>query len=552
MDRRQFLWISGVAMAGLAGCNSQNPSEAETTTSDTETTTTSTPANEPGEIQLEVNNREIQLPPIWSGHSIDDVSARVNAKVSDPDGLQSVILRSGDETIREFDSWENGAEKQFSLKPGEIPVEGGLSLVAQDSAGDTFSEELDVAKAVPSAFKIDVVPRKNQELRTQAHESEGENYLVRQTPLDSEDGLITDDLVFNYSSHEDLAFDKLPVDLAGMEYWHDNDYRNTKASETNDFLAILGNEGAAQDIKDVREDWPAGLTRFYGEDNEEKVFQYEEFANADTVDEAMDWIQPLLFNWHSVYTPAGPNSTEDFRQATTYQEAFDKHTHLDTHVWSFKIGINAEHGNGLIWDATNDELHVMEVAQDLMGGQLHPTVKESNYMKGDSHWHPLRFGLEAQEAEQYGWEPDRWPDRETFKHKKLRVADMLTGMVTIGDDLENSIWNAIPTTGYAESLAQKLRNYDSNDFNFEQLHNQAKVYPALSNKDDNFVVYGNVDNPQYAKIGGETLEASNANVIDTLGTRIWTDMDGEYDDFDQYIEENASYEEVNQGLGTAG
>ncbi|MFB6204148.1 MAG: hypothetical protein ABEJ75_00720, partial [Candidatus Nanohaloarchaea archaeon] len=97
MKRRDYILASGAIMAGLAGCNTTQK-DKETPTS-TETTTT-VEKNQPGNIQLNVKNGKIKLPPIWGQHSIENLSPQVNAKVSDPDGLKQVAVKTGDKTVR--------------------------------------------------------------------------------------------------------------------------------------------------------------------------------------------------------------------------------------------------------------------------------------------------------------------------------------------------------------------------------------------------------------------------------------------------------------------
>ena len=101
------------------------------------------------------------------------------------------------------------------------------------------------------------------------------------------------------------------------------------------------------------------------------------------------------------------------------------------------------------------------------------------------------------------------------------------------NDLEAGLVDsgAVLTTEYLIDITQKLSNWNENDEYyaelFEEIKNQAKVYNKLaSEEDENYVMYGTVEDPNVAKVES-----------DNLVRRIWNDQEGEYNDFEQYLEE---------------
>lgn len=48
-------------------------------------------------------------------------------------------------------------------------------------------------------------------------------------------------------------------------------------------------------------------------------------------------------------------------------------------------------------------------------------------------------------------------------------------------------------------------------------------------------ILDDVDDPRYARIGGEKIEASNIYDANNLAADIWRDIEGEYDEFGRYL-----------------
>ncbi|MFB6187041.1 MAG: hypothetical protein ABEI86_09280 [Halobacteriaceae archaeon] len=367
-------------------------------------------------------------------------------------------------------------------------------MSATDDIGVGTFDSTIVKKEKPVAYRIDVFPKKNEELREEAKDAEGADYLIKHTSLESNDGMVTNDPVFEYDSPDWINYDNLSVDLAALEYWHDNDYNYAKKEKANPSWA----------------------------DN----------------------------------------------QAAIVQETFDQNLHLGTYVWA--------HGTDdfIIWDGRAKALRipyygmfkvtnlpVIYITQKLLDVQEIRTHRDENsypigkdgekidYMRNT--WHPIRFGLTEEEAENSGfdWTPYSAPDKETFTKKKKDAESLILGMASSGwvfvrgkEDI--GLHQVAFTTEYVKSFTKRLRNYHRDEFEFRELLNQSKVLGKLNNLEDVFVVYGTVDKPKFAKIPGTSNETH-------LAKKIEHDRRGKYNDFDKFLVDEDRYqklEELAEGL----
>jgi hypothetical protein len=165
--------------------------------------------------------------------------------------------------------------------------------------------------------------------------------------------------------------------------------------------------------------------------------------------------------------------------------------------------------------------------------QYHPRIEDSNYLNEEHDaynkwWHPLRF------AEDYQQDTlDRFHDSLDFKQRKKEAASVILEMATSGHegDVEPGYFTDVGvTTEYVVYLAEKLRNWNQNEECdqelFGDIKDQSKVWRKLCNEEDgNYVIYGTVDDPHYAKV-------ESAGLV----SRIWDDQSGEFDDFEQHLE----------------
>ncbi|MDL0138816.1 hypothetical protein PNP85_04785, partial [Halobacterium salinarum] len=263
-------------------------------------------------------------------------------------------------------------------------------------------------------------------------------------------------------------------------------------------------------------------------------FDYESFANAETLGGALDSLHSYYFNWQAVMTGSGPISSEDFVYAPTLEQAIEQKNNKDlqAHAWDFNLD---EHGNGLIYGENadgSDELRIMETISNpvtatpqTLHEQRHPLVEDSNYLNPDHdefnrYWHPLRFG----------WDEYSDSTRWEFEQEKGRAFAVAANMTQSVRD-NRSADTLTPTTGYLQDFTEKLRTYNQNDADFEELYNQAKIMDKLMrDEENNHVVYGDTENPQCAVIEDD-------EVVD----EVWEDEDGKYDDFDQFLRDNSSY-----------
>jgi len=425
--------------------------------------------------------------------------------------------------------------------------------------GTTAEDTTTATKPTPGNYKVDVVPERNTEIRnTIENNSDEEDYL------EARGNFVEQDPVFStYSSHEAVGFDKQGIDLVAREWHHDNDYETLRGSpDTSEFIQTIGTDTGNQRIQDIKSA-DLAINRYpNGSGRDGGSFEYQEFANAETVGEALDWLHPYYFNWQRYQTESGPISSEDDIYAVTLEQAIEQKNNndLEVHAWDFDLD---EHGNGLIYGKNadgSDELRIMETVSkpitstpQTRGSQLHPLVEDSNYLNPDHgefnrYWHPLRFG----------WEEHSNSTRWDFRGEKTRAGAVMFNMAGSMDGYPEENWEGLsestvaPTTGYLQDFTEKLRTYNENDADFEDLKNQSKVFKKMINDtENNHVVYGDTENPQYAVVEDDEIIED-----------IWEDEQGQYDDFNQFLRDNPSYsmsteevdatlegEEMNEGLG---
>ena len=545
MKRRGFLAATGTAIAtGLAGCNSVTGGDNNDDNSGGNT------GNPDISVSISTEAQPSELPSIWNDQSIEDYQAKF--KVETGGGPAQATVSNGKvEISNESDQWNGNS---VTVQPGQMQNGEQEFTATAEKNGATATDTTQASKPTPGNYKIDVVPERNEELRnTIENNSDEENYL------EARGGFTEEDPVFDtYSSHEAVGFDKLGVDLVAREWLHDNDYENLgRPADTEQFIQSIGTDTGDQRIQDIKSGRLA-INRYPnggGFRGEVGSFDYQEFANAETVGEALDWLHPYLFNWQRYKTDSGPISSEDMIYAPTLEQAIEQKNNndLEAHAWDFDLD---EHGSGLIYGENadgSDELRIMETVSkpvtstpQTRGSQLHPLVEDSNYLNPDHdefnrYWHPLRFGWEGHSDSQ------RW----NFKQEKGRAFGVVANMSQSDSDDRNAE-NLAPTTGYLQDFTEKLRTYNQNNADFEELKNQAKVMDKLMKEEkNNHVIYGDIENPQYAVVEDES-------VIED----IWEDEEGQYDDFNQFLRDNPSYsmsvdevdatlegEEMNEGLG---
>jgi len=542
-DRRRFLaLVSGSLTVGVAGCSALTGSkdtsdEAPPGGTETTETGTSTPALS---ISISTANQPSQLPPIWRDHSIEDFQAQFTVETFG--SPESVTVSNGKvELTQDSAQWTDGT---LTVQPGQMK-RGEQEFTATASHGDQHAQDTVTAtKPTPGTHKLDIVPQRNDDLRRRISENADEDNYLQQRG-----GFVTEDPVFDtYSSHDQLGFDKVGIDLAAYEWYHDDSYTGLPPRqdiETKDWVESIGTDTGNSTIEAIKSGERAPAMWYPNGSFEDRIvgsFDYEEFANADTVGEALGWIHPYLFNWQSVMTDSGPISTEDALYAPSLEQAIESKNNKDLEVHAWDVELPGGHGNGLIYGKNADgseELRVMETVSSPVTGkgedvELHPLVEDSGYLTPGNdgfkeYWHPLRFGMDGENSHKHhaiGF--------ESRKRKAARMAgDMVLSSQLEGGDVEtvggdNSL---APTTEYMLDFNSKLRNFNSNGADFQGLYNQAKVMRKLSSdKENRQIIYGNTENPQYAAVDG-------VNVVQ----EVWADTAGEYDDFEDYLVANPQY-----------
>ena len=545
MKRRKFLAATAAAATtGIAGCNSVT--EGKDSNDDSGSNT----GNPDISVSISTEAQPSELPSIWEDQNIEDFQAEFSIETSGGP-TQATVSNGKVEISNDSEQW-NGSS--ITVQPGQM-TEGDQEFTATATKGETQAQDTSQAsKPTPGNYKLDVVPQQNEELRnTIQNNSDEENYL------EARGGFTEEDPVFStYSSHEQVGFDKLGVDLVAREWHHDNDYETLRGSpNTSEFIQSIATDTGNPEIEAIK-NGNAGTTWYpNGNFAERQVghFDYEKFANAETLGEALGPLHSYYFNWQSEMTNSGPISSEDDIYAVTLEQAIEQKNNndLEVHAWDFNLD---EHGNGLIYGKNadgSDELRIMEtVANPITASaanvhdQMHPLVEDSNYLNPDHgefnrYWHPLRFG----------WEEHSNSTRWNFEEEKGRAFGIVANMTQSIRD-ERTIEKLAPTTGYLQDFTEKLRTYNQNDADFGELKNQAKVMDKMmKDEENNHVVYGDTENPQYAVVEDEEIIED-----------IWQDEQGQYDDFNQFLRDNPSYsmsaeevdatlegEEINEELG---
>jgi len=315
------------------------------------------------------------------------------------------------------------------------------------------------------------------------------------------------------------------------------------------FVEAVGNENVASEIKEN----PVTI-QYTNHDQVESQHGYydeEEALNATSIGIFLDQTHRLLFNIEAA-RDSEPISTEDEQYVASRQEAADRDLKRrenledgETHFWSFNLPMAARstHGNGFIWDETNDELRILETIAGPITKQLHPLIENSNYLEPgheafNQYWHPLRFD---------GTEPEK--ETLSFEDGKKFANELFMGIATgfQDEDIDNSQTNIEAgigiTTKYLTDVIEKFRNYNQNGLEFEEIKNQSKVYNKLRSENGNYILGGTVENPVFAEVEE-----------DTKIQQIWTDQDGTLPDYvedlDQQTYEEIINQEANEGMNT--
>nr|WP_318655345.1 hypothetical protein [Halobacterium salinarum]WJK64803.1 hypothetical protein QSJ49_12845 [Halobacterium salinarum] len=310
---------SGVAV-GLAGCSRLSGTAPAADGSDQSGNT----ASDPPEISISISTEAepAQLPSIWTdSESIEEFQARFSVETSGQP-TQAAVSNGDVEISQDSEQW-NGTS--VTVQPGQM-LTGNQEFEATAQKNNAKAEDTtQTTKKTPGNYKLDIIPEKNEELRKTIQENADEdNYLKDRGEF------IKEDPVFNsYNSHQNLEFDKLGVDLTALEWRHDNDYETLESDyqdpEAKNFIDSIGTDTDNPDIESAKNGgggsiYPNGSL----EQREAGQFNAEEFSNAETVGEALDWLHPYLLNYQFTMPGSGPISSEDFIYASTLEQAIEQ------------------------------------------------------------------------------------------------------------------------------------------------------------------------------------------------------------------------------------
>jgi len=397
-SRRSVLSLLGMGLTvGLAGCTSLTGTEPAADGSEQDGNGTNETANL--SIRISTEAQPSQLPSIWTdSESIEDFQTEFSVGTSGSP-TQATVSNEQVEIGQDSDQWNGDS---VTVQPGQMSQGEQTFTATAQKSGATAQDSTTASKATPGNYKIDVIPQRNEELRSTIQEnSDEDNYL------EARGGFTEEDPVFNsYSSHEQLGFDKLGVDLTALEWRHDNDYEKLSPDpetdpnvKTTQFVQSIGTDTGNPEIERVKNN---PILRPYPNSSggrDPGQWDYEQFSSSNTLGEALDWLHPYLFNWQQMMTEGPPISSEDFIYAPTLEQSLEQHTDIEAHAWDFDLD---EHGNGLIYgknpDGT-DELRVMETVASPLTSSYNASIEQSDYLTPgtegfNAYWHPLRFGWE--------------------------------------------------------------------------------------------------------------------------------------------------------------
>lgn len=524
MKRREFLAGTGTAIAtGLAGCNSV------TGGNDNDDNSGGTTDNPDISVSISTEAEPSQLPSIWNDQSIEDFQAEFKVETNGGPA-QATVSNEKVEINQDSEQWSEGS---VTVQPGQMNSGEQEFTATAEKNGTTAEDTTTASKPTPGNYKLDVVPERNEELRsTIESNSDEENYL------EDRGGFVEEDPVFStYSSHQHLDFDKLEADLAALEWRHDNDYESLEDGSpdySSKMVESLDTDTGNPEIEKVKNE---PIVRPYPNSSggwNTGQWDFEQFSSSNTLGEALDWLHPYLFNWQQMMTEGPPISSEDFIYAPTLEQSLEQHTDIEAHAWDFDLD---EHGNGLIYGKNPDgteELRVMETVAAPLTSSYNAPIEQSDYLTPgtegfNAYWHPLRFGWE-QHSNSQRWNFEGEKRRATEAVKSMATSTSLAEVETNKSSMERRETIA-PTTEYIQDFTEKLRTYNQNNAEFQELYNQAKVMNELmKDRETNHIIYGDTENPQYAVVEDDS-------VIED----IWQDEQGHYDDFNQFLRDNPSY-----------
>jgi hypothetical protein len=536
----------------IAGCssNSDSPEENSSETANTETpsntptdtppdqTPSDTPTDTPREetppptpeatLQLETM-KQPELPGVWtSEHSLEDFETvlQVTAQTQNSTAVGETTVEDDDN--EQIDSW-----------PGNTPT-------LQETTEQTVAEMQDGENTYTARNQ-----KHDLEDTATAEIQEPENFLLDLQPANTENS--NSPVFTTYNSPSQFTHDKKEIDLNQLEEWHDNDYTNLKEDhpEMETFVESIDGEGGFTGSTKTKiektknnpsgwvypnsEKYPEEGKFIFSEENEQE--EKVGYKHAESAGEALDWLHPYLLSFEYEFDTR-PISSEDEKFAAIFQECFDQYNdNFNAHTWAFDLESSSggTHGNGLIYDQTNDELRVLEtvtgpVTAEFDDPQLHPLIENSNYLNKDHdahqrYWHPLRFDGTEPEADYVDFREGKGNATQLFR-------TIATGFQDMSDKYAEDV-GVVPTTNYIEDIIDTIRNYNEQDqFNFEKIKNQSKVYNKLMTQDENYVVGGTADNPLYAQVDE-----------DSKIEEIWSDPDGTIEDYVDDLEED-NYQQI--------
>lgn len=312
-----------------------------------------------------------------------------------------------------------------------------------------------------------------------------------------------------YSTEE--TYDNIKFDGSAFEYWSNNNYFNLGTVPSKGMMPFVETLDDDQYFKEARE-WvkvPLG-----------EPFRFEKFSTTDNFKDAFDLLHWYLRRYEQLADDSSI-STEDEEYGPMMQEAFEQYTDFETHFWEVNVGFGT-HGNGMVWNQQEDALRLVSpmTGQDV---KIHPLIEDSKYFNPDEapYWHPLRFA-------------DEYQDYNTKRYKNTR-SEAGNAFYSVSNSSEDTVdhrnFGVGLTTGYLVDVIDKLRYYNQNDTDFQEIKQQSDAYSKLVLDPDDYVMAGTVEDPYTVRIEDPAILEAVRN-----------DQEGRYNNMKNVAEEAENIE----------
>lgn len=320
----------------------------------------------------------------------------------------------------------------------------------------------------------------------------------------------TDSPVLDFDPEEhDVNFVEVGLDLVGLRQLHYNEFENLQTFNNSEFspemeihkAAALGHD--EQIPEKYRHDVQRAKTEGIPYPTESEDYEVEAAMNASTVEEHVKSTS-ILYTQIEALIDSGRNSVEDLKQAAVLEEIMDAGSDLNGHFWMTKVNQGA-HGFNLFYDEEQDKIFGKDTVRNGVVDGAGEPIEDIGYAdQGTVPWNydgsgDSRAALDMMRKMVSCWEDDDWE---------------------AGGEWRADRYSSVLTNELLADTMDMIRNYNSNDAEFEEIYERSLQMLHMERIDGNYVGGFNQD--------GEIVyrQADEATV-----NAVWEDETGEYDDF---------------------